>query len=281
MKSLLKVIPILIEYDHQKKIQLFQSNRFFCEICLLTVCGSECVCVHICGHIYCKLCMQAHVSAKITEGNVTKIECPSSDCTELLIPGLIQVLVPQTLFERYDQLLLQRTLDGMKDIVRCPRPTCCCVTVREEDSNMVLCPSCKFAFCILCKRTWHGISPCKMLPDDMMKLKECYESGDDDVRKSMEQQYGHRYLIRAFQEFDSSKWIKSNTECCPKCRASIEKDHGCNKITCFSCNCHFCWLCNEVLPRHNPYSHYHHGNSSCGGKLFDGEIPDDGEIGEI
>lgn len=268
------VIPSLLEYDRERKTRLFQMNRFSCEICFLTLSGSQCIYLQICSHVHCTECMRAHVSSKIKEGNVTKIECPSSDCTELIPPGLVQELVPPELFERYDRLLLQRTLDGMKDIVYCPRPPCRCVTVKEEDCNMAVCPCCKFSFCILCKRTWHGISPCKLLPDDMKELKEMYDSGNADVRHSLEQQYGRQHLMKAFDEYDSSKWIKSNSKRCPNCQANIEKSHGCNKMTCSNCNCNFCWLCEAMLSRHNPYSHFHVGTTSCGGRLFDGAIPD-------
>ena len=274
MNNLLEVIPVLVENNRQRKVQIFQSSRFSCEICVLTVSGSESVCLQPCSHVFCIDCMKRHITNKIAEGNVTKIECPSTDCAELLTPDLIRGLISAELYHRYDKLLLQRTLDGMNDIVYCPRLPCRCVTIKEDDSNMALCPRCRFSFCILCKRTWHGISPCQLLPADMKELKEMYESGDDDIRKSLEQKYGQQHLLRGFQEYDSTNWIKTYSKSCPNCQAKIEKDHGCNKMTCLNCNCCFCWLCNVMLPRHNPYTHFHYGNSSCGGKLFDGVLPE-------
>lgn len=275
MKNLLKLVPYLIEFDHQRKTEVFKMSLFPCDICLQTLQGLECVSLQGCTHVYCKVCVQGHITTKINEGSVGKIECPSLDCTQEIPPGIIQELISPKLFERYDKLLLQRTLESMTDIAYCPRPTCRSVTVKEENSNMAVCPSCKFAFCVLCKRTWHGVAPCKVLPEDIKELKESYESGDSNTRKSLEQQYGRQYLIHAFQEFDSCKWVKTNTQACPSCLASIEKDHGCNKMTCYKCNCNFCWLCRGTLPRHNPYTHFHPGNSPCAGKLFEGEIPED------
>ena len=275
MKSIFSVVPLLVEYDNKERAVTFQSSRFTCDICCLNVSGSDCIRFQSCTHIHCKQCMTTYLTSKITDGSVSTIDCPSFDCSQLISPGIVQQLVPPQLFERYDKLLLQRTLDGMSDIVYCPRPTCRCVTVKEDESNMALCPSCKFSFCVLCKRTWHGISPCKVLPKDIKELKEAYESGDKDIRRSMELQYGKKYLERAFQEYDSSAWIKTNTKPCPNCQSVIEKDHGCNKMTCSNCNSHFCWLCNTMLPRHNPYNHFHPGNSPCAGKLFEGEVPDE------
>jgi E3 ubiquitin-protein ligase RNF14 len=274
MTNIFEVIPFLVDHDRQQKEITFQSSQFPCEICYLTVSGSECIYLQACSHIHCTHCMREHVTNKISEGNICKIECPSFNCKEELPLNIIKDLTSEELFVRYDQLLLQRTLDEMKDIVYCPRQPCGCVTIQEENSNMGVCPLCKFSFCVLCKRTWHGIEPCKVLPADIKELKELYESGDDSLRKSLEQQYGRRHLLKAFQEYESHKWIKDNSKFCPNCNAKIEKNHGCNKMSCTNCSCNFCWLCGSMLPRSNPYAHFHFGSSSCGGRLFDGEIPD-------
>ncbi len=37
---------------------------------------------------------------------------------------------------------------------------------------------------------------------------------------------------------------KENVKNCPKCRARIEKDGGCNHMTCQTCNHEWCWICN-------------------------------------
>ena len=274
MEHALLILPSLIEYNEYRKEEEFKSSRFTCEICFLSVAGTECVRLRECEHIHCRECMKAHVMSKISDGNVTKVDCPASECSKLIPPDTIRHLVSAELFKRYDQLLLQRTLDSMCDIVYCPRVNCMCVTVKEDDCNMAVCPRCKFSFCSLCKRTWHGISPCKLLPDDLKELKELYDSGDQDVKRSLEQQYGHTHLLKAFEEYKSHSWIKSNSKSCPNCKANIEKSHGCNKMTCTHCSNHFCWLCEALLSKHNPYIHFHYGNSSCAGKLFDGAMPD-------
>lgn len=89
--------------------------------------------------------MRGHAVSKIAQGDVTKIDCPSLDCEEILPPGIVKQLVPPDVFERYDKLLLQRTLDGMLDVVYCPRPSCRCVTVKEDESNMAICPRYMYA----------------------------------------------------------------------------------------------------------------------------------------
>ena len=41
----------------------------------------------------------------------------------------------------------------------------------------------------------------------------------------------------------NAKWLNANSKRCPKCRAFIEKDYGCNWMTCHACKHGFCWLC--------------------------------------
>lgn len=41
-----------------------------------------------------------------------------------------------------------------------------------------------------------------------------------------------------------------NTKQCPGCDAPIEKNMGCNHMTCSRCHCEFCWLCLARLDSH-------------------------------
>ncbi len=74
----------------------------------------------------------------------------------------VQELVSPELFARYDRLLLQSSLDGMSDIMYCPRRPCGTPVMVDEDHNMGTCPSCHLVFCIYCKLVYHGVSPCKI-----------------------------------------------------------------------------------------------------------------------
>lgn len=55
---------------------------------------------------------------------------------------------------------------------------------------------------------------------------------------------------------ETSNWIQSNAKSCPKCAKFIEKNGGCNHISC-SCGHHFCWVCEGDFD-HKTYKH------SCG-----------------
>ncbi len=42
---------------------------------------------------------------------------------------------------------------------------------------------------------------------------------------------------------ETSNWIVVNTKDCPKCKSAIEKNGGCNHMTCYKCRHEFCWIC--------------------------------------
>ena len=47
------------------------------------------------------------------------------------------------------------------------------------------------------------------------------------------------------------KRLRSRFLVCPVCRAGIEKDSGCNHMTCW-CGAHFCAMCGQVHPPSPP-----------------------------
>ncbi|ODV86286.1 hypothetical protein CANARDRAFT_27531 [[Candida] arabinofermentans NRRL YB-2248] len=59
---------------------------------------------------------------------------------------------------------------------------------------------------------------------------------------------------------DESKtlsWLSANTKDCPGCQEPIEKNGGCNHMTCKSCHHEFCWVCMSDWSRHTD-------NYNCG-----------------
>jgi len=58
------------------------------------------------------------------------------------------------------------------------------------------------------------------------------------------------WLLKTSSDSASANWVLANTKHCPKCRRPIEKNQGCNHMTCRApCGHHFCWICLEPLGR--------------------------------
>lgn len=64
---------------------------------------------------------------------------------------------------------------------------------------------------------------------------------------------------------ESLKWISEHTKKCPSCGVDIEKNKGCNHMTCKHCKFEFCWYCFEECK--NPCEHFK--QCRAGAKWFD------------
>lgn len=73
----------------------------------------------------------------------------------------VQDLVDESLFQRYDSLLLQTSLDSMDDIFYCPRPGCGEAVIKDESGHLATCSLCRYVFCTLCGKPNHGVFDCQ------------------------------------------------------------------------------------------------------------------------
>ena len=271
-----ELVPSLIEYNQRKQDLLFSDHRFTCNVCFLTQPGKNCKLIPRCNHVYCLKCLLSYIDCRMGEGLVGGIKCPTMNCNCDIPHWLVKEVLPPDLFGRFDQLLLQKSLDQMEDLVYCPRPSCRHPNIKEPESQMGICANCSFCFCILCNKTWHGSETgCDISSEEFDTIRDSYENGSSEDRQALEKQYGKK-LKRFIEMMATKEWLDSNTKPCPVCKASVEKLAGCNKMTCVSCGNFFCWLCLKLLSHVNPYRHYSIvENGNCSGRLFEGIINED------
>ena len=60
------------------------------------------------------------------------------------------------------------------------------MTSVTRDTNMGQCPSCSFAFCIYCRQTYHGVSPCKMKSVEQRAIIDKYNTAQGEEKLFME-----------------------------------------------------------------------------------------------
>ncbi|XP_034558258.1 E3 ubiquitin-protein ligase RNF14-like [Notolabrus celidotus] len=266
----------ILIYNADQKQKAFTTTVFDCGVCFMGWLGSECIQMFECGHIFCRGCLAKFCKLQITEGNVQNVTCPDADCPATPTPAQVKSLVGEELFSRYDRLLLQTTLDHMPDVVYCPRRTCAAAVIVEKSSMAAMCSVCKFAFCVSCKKTYHG-TDCKdkkkkeeekekgqnalfaPLPDSQEGLEalgEDYSSGSKQRKKLLESRYGRGRLVFLVEYGLSEQWIEVNCKYCPHCYSSIQKQGGCNMMMCFRCNQRFCWSCLSRVPSKDAGRHY-------------------------
>ncbi|KAI3405074.2 hypothetical protein KGF56_002030 [Candida oxycetoniae] len=60
-----------------------------------------------------------------------------------------------------------------------------------------------------------------------------------------------KWIKKCADDSETANWIDANTHGCPKCHTSIEKNGGCNHMTCRKCGNEFCWICLSDWKSHN------------------------------
>ena len=111
----------IFDFHQAELLRDFDQKIIECSICLSTKLGKLCHVISICGHAFCRECLNQFFSTLINDGDV-EIKCP--ECGEIIPPHDVKLYVEPEVFERFDRLLLERGLDGMDDIFYCPQKDC-------------------------------------------------------------------------------------------------------------------------------------------------------------
>ena len=186
-----------------------------------------------CEKGFCNPCVTEMITKLTKNGYVELLKCPN--CEEPYHPNFIKKFVDNEIYERYDRLLLQKTLNSMKDVQHCPR----CETVVIIVDDLGRCSSCEFAFCPKCRDNFHQGRKC-----DEWAI---YLKGIQDKKAYDE-------------ELKTIKEIRKDSKRCPNCQYFVSRTSGCNKMTCSVCNQYFCFQCGVSI---SGYDHFNGANATC------------------
>ncbi|KAL8231262.1 hypothetical protein R6Q57_001040 [Mikania cordata] len=174
-----------------------------------------------CDHSFCKACWRSYVSTAIDDGpGCLNLRCPEPSCDAAVGPDMINVLATANQRKRYELFLLRTYVESNKMIKWCPGPGCDYAIEFDDDfetgSYDVSC-FCKYGFCWKCMEDAHRPLDCETVA---------------------------KWVLKNNAEAENTNWILAYTKPCPKCKRSIEKNHGCMHMTCRPpCGYEFCWLC--------------------------------------
>lgn len=166
----------------------------------------------------CRPCISSWISSRLKTSGQGSLTCPQ--CTERLNDIEIKAFATPEIYEQYQFLVLRSTLSDNPEFHWCIGPGCQSGQLHADSNPIFRCTQCSFHSCIEHKVPWHdGVT--------------CTEYDASIVSRQ-----------REMEEAASKKKIKETSRQCPgkNCGWRIEKNDGCDHMTCRKCNTEFCWL---------------------------------------
>ena len=181
------------------------------------------------NHEFCNNCVKAHLKYNIENNNVLKIMCPD-DCGYKLTEKNIADLLSEeySLLKKYQKFKLNAELSQDPNLMWCMNPGCENIITSEKNAKLIICTKCDLRMCFTCKGLWHEGQTC------------------DQAIESEYKKYIDKVAVKQ----------------CPKCKVRIEKNLGCNHMTCVRCHHQFCWICSK---RYTPYHYKWYNLLGCPG----------------
>ena len=183
-----------------------------------------------CGHRFCNECWEPYLKYKVLGGTTCIFTtCPMNGCPEMVPQGTFKKILDKGVHAKYQKFLVESYVDINRKIKWCPNPRGCGKAIQATGAANVVKCHCGQSFCFKCGEEAHFPVTCKQR---------------------------NEWLDRCGSQGGNAQWILENTKKCPKCNTRIEKNQGCNKVSCKQCGHHFCWICQGPWSEHGNGNYY-------------------------
>ncbi|KAJ1276707.1 hypothetical protein BS78_05G235300 [Paspalum vaginatum] len=194
------------------------------------------------SHYYCDACWRGYVHAAVGDGaRCLSLRCPDPSCSSAVVADIVDAVAGADERARYARFALRSYVEesGGGWIKWCPAPGCARAVEflggrGGEADDAATTPDafcgCGHGFCWLCGEKAHRPVGCGTV---------------------------RAWLAKNSSDSETVNWVLAHTKHCPKCRRPIEKNQGCNHMTCRApCHHQFCWLCFDPWNNHKRCSSY-------------------------
>ena len=184
-----------------------------------------------CNHQICKECYIEYIKNKLVSDptNILQTPCPLNGCNLYLTRTIYKKCIVELKYKKiFAKNLIRNFLITNKEIKTCPNPKCnLSIRVQNAIPKEIKC-DCGEVFCFSCLGESH-------IPCDCLTVEEWNKFAE---------KYGQDNYIWIKKETNAEKLLIQNDfrKQCPKCKLLIEKNQGCNHMSC-PCGYQFCWNC--------------------------------------
>ncbi|KII85884.1 hypothetical protein PLICRDRAFT_300134 [Plicaturopsis crispa FD-325 SS-3] len=197
-----------------------------CPVCFCEV--TEPLRLH-CGHLYCRSCLQ-HLLQSAAGPNFSVLKCvaevqndhdntPAACKTKVPYNIIRDLLAPPDEKRLVEASFLAHVHTRPEEFCYCPTPDCQVIYRPRSSGTVLQCPACLVRICGACNVEFHEGLSCEAHRSNL-------NGGDEAFRK----------------------WSEENgVKPCPNCKAPLQKNGGCNHMTCVQCNTHICWKCMQTF----------------------------------
>jgi len=210
-----------------------EEKELECMLCCDDEITSATSCDLGCGHVACDACYTNWVQAESEKGPpVLYMKCIGG-CPKVCGDDVLRRYFPAGKKASLEAWIRDDFVNASSDLKYCTSANCS-RAIRAGTAGWlgVVC-SCGHAFCFTCQEKNHDPAPCAVAKEWLKK-----ETNDDA----------------------NSVWLTGNTKQCPSCKTPIEKNQGCQHMTCAKCRHEFCWVCMGGWRGHRSCNRYDGSN---------------------
>jgi hypothetical protein len=212
-----------------------------------------------CGHRFCVECLKDLLRLGLDEewaqAMAERLRCPKQNCNYQMNEQDVQTISSDPArVARYFEILTHLFINTNRNFRRCPMANCEVVYELGPNAQTITCiRGCQAHYCSHCQKPHRQGQPCGQA-DAPIQNNNSATSANLTADQEQEQQY--------------QTWLRQNTKQCPQCQVNIQKNDGCNHMTCTSCRHEFCWQClaqwrNQGQVGYNEFKRTHEGFYTC------------------
>lgn len=171
-----------------------------------------------CDHTFCKTCLKRYFEATVQNSSaIDCVRCPGFNCNNPMSDDIALKLLNTRMKAKYHQLITNGFMQNNRLIKWCISPNCSrAIQVEQARNQPAIRCLCGCLQCFQCSQEGHDMIPCTLVKKF------------NDVKAA---------------NLETASWIVLFSKQCPNCTIEIQKEAGCNHMTCRKCRYEFCWIC--------------------------------------